>query len=143
MSEHELARPLPAPDETTEEYWAAAVRGELALPRCSNCRRLCLPPTPVCPNCGTTEPRYEYDPVDGAGILKSWTVVRDAFLPGFGSEVPYVLVDVQLDSEPSIRMIGRLLEGPEVDLHIGGRVKLAFELPVDGVAVPAFTREPS
>ncbi len=143
MSEREQARPLPEPDETTEEYWAAAARGELALPRCSNCRRLCLPPTPVCPTCATTEPRYEYEPVDGTGIIKSWTVVRDAFLPGFGSEVPYVLVDVQLDCEPSIRMIGRLLDGPEVGLHIESRVRLAFESPAEGVAVPAFTLEPS
>lgn len=143
MSEHELARPLPAPDETTEEYWAATARGELALPRCSNCRRLCFPPTPVCPNCATTEPRYDYESVDGTGVLKSWTVVRDAFLPGFGSEVPYVLVDVQLDSEPSIRMIGRLLDGPEIDLQIEGRVRLAFESPADDVAVPAFMLVPS
>jgi uncharacterized protein len=137
----DLARPLPAPDEASEEYWAAAARGELALPCCSRCRRACFPPTPVCPNCATTEPRYDYAPVDGSGVVKSWTVVRDAFLPGFGSEVPYVLVDVQLDSEPGIRMIGRLLDGPEVDLQIDRRVQLAFEWPADGVAIPAFTLE--
>jgi uncharacterized protein len=143
VSEPELHRPLPVPDETTMEYWAAATRGELALPCCSKCRRSCLPPTPVCPNCATTEPRYDYEVVDGAGVVRSWTVVRDAFLPGFGSEVPYVLVDVQLRAEPSIRMIGRLLDGPDVELQIDCRVNLAFEWPAAGVAVPAFTLEPS
>jgi len=73
--------------------------------------------------------------------VKSWTVVRDSFLPGFGSEVPYVLVDVQLDCEPSIRMIGRLLDGPEAALRIDDRVTLAFESPADDVGVPAFVLE--
>ena len=141
MSEAEHTRPLPAPDDTTQEYWAASARGELALPRCSKCNRLCLPPASVCPNCATTEPRYEYEPVEGAGVVRSWTVVRDAFLPGFGAEVPYVLVDVQLDTEPSIRMIGRLLDGPDVELRLDRRVSLAFEFPAEGVAVPAFRLE--
>jgi uncharacterized OB-fold protein len=139
VSEHELARPQLVHDETTEEYWAAASRGELALPRYSKWRRLCFPPIPVCPKCTTTDPRYEYERVEGAGVLKSWSVARDAFLPGFGSDVPYGLVDVQLDCEPSIRMIGRLLDGPEVGLHIEDRVRLAFESPANCVAAPGFT----
>ena len=103
-------KPLPAPDPTSAGYWEAAARGELALPRCSVCARIALPPTIVCPTCGSTDPRCEFVAVDGSGAIRSWTVVRDAFLPGFADDVPYVLVDVELDvaaGAPHDRTVGR------------------------------------
>lgn len=142
MTDDPMARPTPVPDASSEPYWSAASEGHLVLPRCSQCQTSVFPPAPVCPHCGTTEPRYSYARVSGTGKIRSWTVVRDSFLPGFGTEIPYVLVDVQLDSEPHIRMIGRLLDGPDVELHVDARVGLGFETLDDDVAVPAFVLEP-
>ena len=45
---------------------------------------------------GASEPAYDR-PVEGRGTVRSWTLLRDAFLPGFRDDVPYVLVDVELD----------------------------------------------
>lgn len=131
-------KPLPVPDESSAGYWDAAARGELALPRCSVCARFSLPATVVCPECGSTEPRFTYVPVDGAGTVRSWTIVRDAFLPGFADEVPYMLVDIELDVQPQLRMIGRLVDGPDVGVRIGDRVTVRFDRIADGVAVPSF-----
>lgn len=135
-------KPLPVADETTAGYWEATARGELALPRCSVCGHFTIPPTIVCTACGTTEPHFAYATVDGAGTVRSWTVVRDAFLPGFENDVPYVLVDVELDAQSQLRMIGRLTDGPAATLRIGDRVTVAFDEIGDGVAVPSFTRTP-
>jgi hypothetical protein len=133
-----MAKPLPVPDELSAGYWAAAADGVLALPRCAVCRRYVLPPGPVCPECGSTDPRFAAEPVDGGGTVRSWTIVRDAFLPGFADDVPYVLVDVELDAQRDLRMIGRLLDGAEAPLHLGDRVTVAFEEVAEGVSVPAF-----
>jgi uncharacterized OB-fold protein len=133
-----MPKPLPVPDEQSAGYWAAAADGTLALPRCRVCRRYVLPPAAVCPECGSTEPGFDAEPVATGGTVRSWTVVRDAFLPGFADDVPYVLVDVELDVQRDLRMIGRLVDGPDAPLHLGDRVLVTFDDVGDGVAVPAF-----
>jgi uncharacterized protein len=133
-----MARVRPVPDEQSAGYWAAAAEHRLALPRCAHCGTYALPPGPVCPGCLSTEPQYEYAPIDGAGSIRSWTVIHDAFLPGFADEVPFVLVDVELDAQADLRMIGRLLDGVDADLHAGSRVTVDFEDLDSEFAVPAF-----
>ena len=51
--------------------------------------------------------------------MRSWTVVRQSFLPGFDDDLPFVLVDVELVEQADLRLIGRLLDGVDVDLHVG------------------------
>lgn len=129
------------PDELSAGYWAAANHGVLALPRCSACARFTLPAGALCPRCGSTDPAWTTEPVDGAATVRSWTVVRDAFLPGFADDVPYVIVDVELDVQPGLRLLGRLTDGPDAPLHVGARVTAAFDRLDDDFAVPAFTLE--
>ena len=64
--------------------------------------------------------------------------MRDAFLPGFAGDVPYLLVDVELDAQPDLRMIGRLVDGAGAPVRVGDRVTVAFDELADGVKVPAF-----
>lgn len=134
-------RPVPVPDETSAPYWEAAARGVLAIPRCSSCGRFTIPPDQTCPHCGSTDPAFVFEPVSGRGVVRSWTVMRQSFLPGFADDVPFVLVDVELVEQKELRMVGRLLDGPDVPLRIGDRVRVAFEDAAPGVAVPAFRLE--
>ena len=133
-------RPLPVPDDTSAPYWTAAAGHVLTVARCARCGVLTLPPDVVCVACGSTDPGYEFVPVDGRGVVRSWTVVRQSFLRGF--EVPFVLVDVELAAQPGLRIIGRLLDGPGIELHLGARVRVAFEDLTPEVAVPAFELAP-
>jgi hypothetical protein len=71
--------------------------------------------------------------------VRSWVVVRDSFLPGF--EVPYVLVDVELDVQAGLRLIGRLVDGAEAPLAYDDRVRVVFDDLAPDVAVPAFALE--
>jgi hypothetical protein len=82
---------------------------------------------------------FEFAPVDGSGSLRSWTIIRQSFLPGF--EVPFVLVDVELSAQNDLRMIGRLVDGPEAPLQLGASVLMVFEDLAPGIAVPAFALE--
>lgn len=131
-------RPLPVVDARSAGYWRHAARHELALARCAQCARRSHPPDLVCPHCGSIHPDWSFEPVSGHGVIRSWTVVRRSFLPGF--DVPFVLVDVELtDVDPDLRLIGRLLGAPATTaLPIGSRVRVAFEDVAPGVAVPAF-----
>jgi uncharacterized protein len=129
-------RPLPVPDELSAPFWAAAAEHELTLPRCARCGAGSIPPDVVCPRCGSTEPDYVFEPIGGSGVIRSWTVVRQSFLPGF--DVPFVLVDVELDEQPDLRLVARLLDGVDAPVRVGMRVRLAWEDVVTGTAVPAF-----
>ena len=135
------ARPVPVPDETSAPFWDAAAAHVLTAARCSRCGSFSIPPDVVCQHCHSTKPEFAFEPVSGRGVVRSWTVVRQSFLPGFTDDVPFVLVDVELDEQADLRMIGRLVDGADVALHVGDRVVAAFEDIAPGVAVPAFALE--
>jgi len=128
-------RPVPEPDELSRPYWEAAARREAVLPRCAACGQYDLPPDIVCRRCGSTEPAWRYEPVSGRGTIRSWTLVRQAFLPGL--DTPYVLVDVELDEQDDLRTIARLLDGAAATLAVGDRVETDFE-EAGAWAVPVF-----
>jgi uncharacterized protein len=132
-------RPVPVPDESSAPYWAAAARHALALARCARCGSFAIPPGQACPHCGSTDPEYAWQEASGRGTVRSWTVIRQSFLPGFDADLPFLLVDVELAEQPGLRMIGRLLDGPRAPVTIGAPVAVAFEDLGGDVSVPAFT----
>jgi len=138
------ARPLPVPDDLSAPYWRAAAAGRLVLARCSRCERLHHPPDVACGHCGATDPGFRWEDVSGRGTVRSWTVVRQSFLPGFAADVPFVLVDVALDDDGGdVRLIGRLVDGPDAaGLSVGAPVVTVVESLAPGVAVPAFELVP-
>jgi uncharacterized OB-fold protein len=115
------------PDALSAPYWEAAAGQELALPRCGECKTLALPPEPVCPHCASTTPRWAYEQVSEAGVIRSWTVVRQSFL---GEAVPFTLVDVEL---AGLRLIGRLIDG---EPRVGAEARAAFADGVPGWVTP-------
>jgi uncharacterized OB-fold protein len=92
----------------------------------------------ACVGCSSVDAVFHFEPVSGRGIIRSWTVVRQSFLPGFEDDLPYVLVDVELDEQADLRMIGRLLDGPDAPLRLGACVIVAFEDLDERISVPAF-----
>lgn len=67
--------------------------------------------------------------------------MHQSFLAGFDQDVPFLLVDVELVEQPDLRIIGRLMDGPDADLHIGASVQATFERLSPDIAVPAFALE--
>jgi len=140
-----LPRPVPVPDERSQGYWDAAADHALAVARCSVCDKFSIPPDVVCQHCHSTEPDFTFVPVSGRGVVRSWTVMHQSFVPGFDDLLPFVLVDVELEEQADLRTIGRLvdspemLDGPDAPLAIGARVVVAFEDLAPGVSVPAFS----
>jgi uncharacterized protein len=133
-----ISKPVPVPDASSEGFWTAAAAHSLAIQRCEHCGHFTHPPAIVCPACCSTEPSFRFAPVSGRGVIKTWTIMHDAFLPAFRSEVPYVVVDVELEEQPGLRVVGRLVDGANPLLEIGATVETVFDDVAPGIAVPAF-----
>jgi len=128
-------KPVPAPDEVTEFYWAAAGRGELVVSACLPHGHLNFPPDVSCAWCGSRE--LEPREVSGCGRVYSFTVVRQAFDPSFQADVPYVVALIELDEQPGLRMLTNLLDVDPDAVEVGDRVHVVFETR-DGVQLPQF-----
>ena len=131
-------KPLPAPDERTEGFWKAAKEHKLALQQCQRCRHFHHPPEIVCPHCQDPDPSFSFEPVSGRGTVRSWIVMRDAFLPGFQEEIPWINVVVELEEDKSLRMVARLADGPDAPIKLGAPVEVVFEDVTPEVTLPQF-----
>ena len=123
----DIPKPVPIPDRESEGFWSAAAHHTLALQQCNFCGRLAHPPVVICPGCLSTSPDFTFVPVRTRGRIKTWTIMRDAFLPGFKADVPWVIAEAELDEAPGVRMVARLLDGPDSDLRREAEVEFVFE----------------
>ena len=131
-------KPLPVPDPLSEEFWREAASHVLAVQRCSACGWYAHPPDVICVNCLSRERSFRFEPVSGRGRIRSWTVMHDAFLPGFRPDVPYVVVDVELEEQAGLRMIGQLVEAGADGPSLDAPVEVVFDDVAEGMAIPQF-----
>lgn len=133
-----IPKPIPVPDQRSEGFWSAASEHVLALQRCDSCGRIAHPPVVVCPACLSVEAAFTFVPVDGRGRLATWTIMRDAFLPGFKADIPWIIAEAELDDPAGVRLLARLQAGAETPLSLGQAVEVGFEDVAPGVALPVF-----
>ncbi len=131
-----VEKPLPLPDDRSEGFWQAAAEHILALQRCNSCGRFAHPPVVVCPRCLSVKAAFTFVPVDGQGRLATWTVMRDAFLPGFKEDIPWIIAEAELDEPAGVRLLARLQADVDTPLAIGLPVETVFEDVAPGVALP-------
>ncbi|MDA3041418.1 MAG: Zn-ribbon domain-containing OB-fold protein [Actinomycetota bacterium] len=137
------APPIPVANESTEAFWQLAKNGQLATQRCNSCGWQSYPPRMVCPNCHADPPSFDWTPVSGRGRLATWTIVRDALLPGFADQVPYIVGEVELDEQDGLRFLARLSGIDEDALRVGLRLRACFADGGEGTRVPLFEEDPS
>jgi uncharacterized OB-fold protein len=131
-------RPLPRPDDASQQYWQGCRDGELRMQRCTPCGHLRFPPRPMCPRCQSFE--CGWVPVSGRGTVYSWVVAHPPLLPAFVDLAPLVVLLVELEEGDDLRIVGNLLgEGPE-DVAIGMPVEVAFEQVAADVVLPQWRR---
>jgi uncharacterized OB-fold protein len=133
-----VPRPVPLPDERSQPFWDAARRHTLVIQRCENCGWLSYPPDVICANCLSPDRSFRWATMSGRGTLRSWTVVRTAFLPGFAPYTPYVVAVVELDEQPGLRVAARLVDGPEALLGYGATTETIFDEVAADVTIPMF-----
>jgi hypothetical protein len=126
--------PLPDPDwEPAREFWAAAARGELRIPRCVSCRRFVWYPETPCRHCGGGPLAWEA--VSGRGTLFSWSVVRHAWIPQFAAQLPFVTALVALEEDPGVRLVTYVVDASPEKLRCDMPMRVTFRpLRYAGVA---------
>ena len=128
-----MNRPLPELLPWTEFFWTSGADGTLRIQGCDDCAQLVHPPAPICPSCRSRSraPR----PVSGRGTVIGFTVNVQQWLPGF--EPPYVIAEVGLEEDASVRLTTNIVDCDPADVHVGMEVAVRFEQH-DDVWVPLF-----
>lgn len=127
-------RLLPEVTPETEHFWRGGERGELVFLRCESCRTFVHPPSPVCPECLGRE--LSPGPVSGRGTVASFTVNHQPWNPSV--TVPYVIALVEIDEQPSVRLLTNIVDCEPGAVRVGMRVRVKFERNED-VYLPLFT----
>lgn len=124
----------PTPDRDSQPWWDALAAGELRLQRCSACGALRWPARAICNRCRSFEAAWEKQ--DGAGTVASWVRTHQAFSPALREAVPYVVVQVRLDAQEDLLLIGGWLA--EREPVSGEAVALEIVEGADGYALPCW-----
>jgi uncharacterized OB-fold protein len=123
-------KPLPRITPDSEPFWKALRERKLMLPYCVGCEKPHLPPGPVCPFCFSD--RLEWRVASGRGRISTWTVVHKAWFPAFAQDIPYNVVQVELEEGP--RLTTNVVGLPNERLKVGLPVVIDF----DDVTLPRF-----
>jgi acetyl-CoA acetyltransferase/uncharacterized OB-fold protein len=126
-------RPLPQLTPFNEWYWTSGADGRLRIQRCTECQRYVHPPVPICPSCRSRT--SEHAVVSGVATVVGFTVNARQWLPGF--EPPYVVANVALAEDPSVRLTTNVVECDPAAVHIGQEVQVRFDHQ-DDVWIPVF-----
>ncbi len=123
---HADPRPVPAPDDVTGFHWAAAADHRLVVQRCRSCRKMQYPPEICCLHCQGEE--FDAAESVGRGVIYSYSVVDRPLHAGFVAALPYVVVLVELDDQPGLRILANLVDvPPDTPLSCGLPVEVTFE----------------
>ena len=126
---------IPRISPEAEEFFAAAMRGELWVQRCRECGLHHHYPRIACPHCGSDA--LEWVGASGRGTVYSFTVIRQHGIPPFNKQVPFVVALVDLD-EPGARFVARMPGVGPGDAAMGMRVRATFRPASDDVAFVEF-----
>jgi uncharacterized OB-fold protein len=134
------------------EYFRYCATHEFRLQHCDDCNLVRYPPTTACPWCASPEARWV--PVEGRGIVHSYTEVHHAVQPAFKRYVPYLVLLVELDAQrgrptrhEALRVVGNLTTPDGVlapkelaqTVGIGSRVRMVFTDVAPGLSLPQWT----
>lgn len=119
-------------DELTLPFWEGCRRGELLVQRFTASGHRCWPPRPMDPVSRTLE--HEWVPVSGRGTVWSVAIPHPPLLPAYTEFAPYNVVVVELEEDPTLRMVGNVVTAADapldsVDPHsvaIGDPVQVVF-----------------
>jgi uncharacterized protein len=130
-------RVLPELTPENTPFWTGGAKGELLITHCGECDTSIHPPSLICPSCLSRKvaPRA----AKGTGKIYSFTVNHQRWLPEM--QVPFVLVVVDLDGEPGVRITADMIEIDPDKVAIGQSVAVTF-MPVEDVWIPRFRPAP-
>ena len=135
MTETEtLSRPVPTPSTQTKPFWDGCARGELLIQRCKSCQTVWHPPSPLCPNCFSTD--YDWTPASGRGTVYTYSVIHHPFRKIWEPHVPYVLAVIELAEGP--KLLSNVIDVAPDAVQVGMPVAVTFQPVSDTISLPLF-----
>jgi len=114
-------------------FWTSGEDGQLRFLRCEECGFLVHPPSPICPECLCK--RLAPAAVSGRATVATFTVNHQPWIPGY--DPPYVIALVEIDEQPSVRLMTNIVGCAPDDVRVGMPVQVTFEHH-DDVWLPLF-----
>ena len=135
MSDPSVFLPFPpTPDRDAQPWWDALAEGAFRLQRCDDCGALRWPARAICNRCRSFA--HAWEDQDGAGTVASWIRTHQAFAPALEEAVPYRVVQVRLDAQDDLLLIGGWLADREP--VFGEPVTLEIVEGADGFHLPCW-----
>ena len=125
-------RLLPRLDPDNSFFWTSGSDGRLRFLRCQQCRTFVHPPSPVCPDCLSSD--LSPEAVSGRATVVAFTCNVQQWIPGSD---PYLIGLVAIDEQDSVRLMTNLVDCEPDDALIGTAVEVVFEENED-VFLPLF-----
>jgi len=138
--------PKPVADRDTQPFWDGVEAHRLLVPRCSACEAWIWQPRPLCPRCHAADPSWVE--LNGDAVVVSWTALHPPVLAVWADQVPFVVLLVELDGAPGVRMLGQLVDdsgtllktnGDAERLEFGDRLSMRWRVDEAGQTLPAWT----
>jgi uncharacterized OB-fold protein len=126
-------RILPRVNDENRFFWTSGEDGQLRFLRCEECGFLVHPPSPICPECLCK--RLAPAAVSGRATVATFTVNHQPWIPGY--DPPYVIALVEIDEQPSVRLMTNIVGCAPDDVRVGMPVRVRFEHH-DDVWLPLF-----
>lgn len=129
--------PLPDVDDPVmRPFWEGARAGKLMQQRDRTTGAVHWPPKPLYWKDGK---RLEWFEASGRGVVHTWVVGYEPFLPAFEHLLPHVMVVVQLEEGP--RIVGHMVGTKPDAMRFGMRVRVVFKRLTERVTLPVWEPE--
>jgi uncharacterized OB-fold protein len=120
-----LPIPVPEGDGLSAPFWNGLRENRVMVQHCKACGTWQHGPEWICHGCHAIDP--EWDEVAPRARIYSWERVWHPVHPSLNNHGPYLVVVVEIDGAPGVRMLGNLLGDPMEEVRIGAEVEGVFE----------------
>jgi uncharacterized OB-fold protein len=119
--------PIPVPDRQgpASPFWQGLVDNRLRIQKCRHCQSWQWGPEYICARCHAFD--LDWVDIEPKGRIYSWTRIWQAAQPALAQAAPYLVVLVELDAAPGVRLIGNLIGSGTQGAPIGASVHGVFE----------------
>lgn len=127
-------KPIPVSDEASKPFFEGARAHRLMIQRCTTCGTAHWPVQSRCSECLSTD--IAWVQASGKGTLYTFALMHQIIHPGFASEVPYNVAEIDL--EEGLRVTSTIVGCSHADLRIGMPLEVTFADLTDEVSLPKF-----
>lgn len=124
----------PVPNPESQQFWDATAQGRIELPRCTQCNLVIWYPRALCPDCQSTDLRWET--MSGRGTVYSYSINRSGGSRRWREHLPYVVAYVQLVEGPT--MLTNVVDCDPETVSVGMVVDAVFDDTGEGSALVRF-----